>query len=132
MSCAWNTQKVYMDCQKNQDKEYREMKCYMPKFSAKVKTNRELEPLIEEMNKRIQNKEVRADVHDNDDPKAMRRRMKKHCGRGKRDRRRWRSRGCRKAREIMNTFKEDLAHIYTLTTKVYGRLPYIPITGSIS
>ena len=119
-----------MDCQNNQDKEYKERKCYMPKIIEHMTSNKEQEHLIEEMNERIRNREVRADADDNDGPKSIKSRMRKHCGRGKKDRRRWRSRGCRKTRKIKRTFKEDLAHIYTLTTKVYGSLLYLGKTST--
>ena len=102
----------------------------MPKIIEHMTSNKEQEHLIEEMNERIRNKEVRADADDNDGPKSIKSRMRKHCGRGKKDRRRWRSRGCRKTRKIKRTFKEDLAHIYTLTTKVYGSLLYLGKTST--
>ena len=81
----------------------------------------------------MKNKECYEYPEDNADPDSLAKRVKQHCGKGGGGRRRRRgrrgrrasakerSRPCRKTKSIIKAFKEDMANLFILTTKV---LPY--------
>ena len=87
----------------------------------------EQEAIMAEVKERMKNKEVYEYPEDNADPESLQKRLQQTCGSGgggrSRRRRRGgsrkeRSRACRKTKRIMKAFKEDLANIFLLTTKV--------------
>ena len=86
----------------------------------------EKKAILAEVQERMKNKEVYEYPTDHEDPESLQDRLRQTCGkggggrrqRGRRGNRKARSRPCRKTKRIIKAFKEDLANIFLLITKV--------------
>ena len=116
-----------IDCQKNIEKEFNgtDYRCF--ELSAFDGLNdEEQKAILAEVKERMKNKEVYEYPEDNEGPESLQKKLKQTCGSGGRSRRRRgrrgsrkaRSRPCRKTKRIIKAFKEDLANIFLLITKV--------------
>merc|ERR1719431_351806 len=128
IDCEWGPQKEE-SCQKAQDAAFNETegaqeRCYAP-LLVEVAADDEIKDLVDEMKERMDAKEIYEDPDSNDDPESLTSMKKKVCGRSRRGRK-YRSRPCRRVRNVIRAFKEDLSEIYLLTTTTAVKQAILP------